>query len=214
MPSTATWPISPFTKGWRVAVTIPLVDADRTTIDWMLRQFPGGPPRVADFPQLINPWLEASERNDALFHRSGWWFFLSILGHNQLWKLFWRAQMQQVQLDEVSCDIIVPRLSWDDLWLTHPLTISQWLTQVGTVTWPTDPTWSDSAMFLTVWIGWRIGFWQQWRTHPELWTNRVRVVHGWRMPNLVHRVQPSRADQWVHTEVIQPLLAMDSSGQL
>ena len=53
MHSSLSWPIRPWTTGWRVKILIPLTPADRTALGWIRQQFPGGPTRDADVVQLM-----------------------------------------------------------------------------------------------------------------------------------------------------------------
>lgn len=124
----------------------------------MVQQFPGGPPHHADYVTLMQHWDHDDGGADPArsLPRWGWWFFLAIAGHHQLWRLIWRAQNHGITLTEMHAMMLLPALPGDAWWMTHPVDPAAWAHTRRTIQWPDDPDWRHALWMTAIWATWRL----------------------------------------------------------
>lgn len=175
------WPHDPTVRGWWLDITWPVTPADHTTLSWMVQQFPGGPPHRSDYVTLMQHWDHDHGLTDAAspLPHWGWWFFLAIAGHHQLWRLLWRAQHHGVTLTEIHATIQLPALPGDAWWMTHPIDPPVWAHTWRTIPWPADPEWRHVLWMTAIWATWRMEFWNTWRTSSRSLNGTMTPIRGW-----------------------------------
>lgn len=139
------WPRAPWIRGWHLQGTIPLTNDDLQILEMLVQTYPGGPPTSDDWSDLLAGWLRfatlpqiASDPRLSLF---GWWFFLSLAGHQQLWRTWWKVLMRSdFTPQSITLDFRIRAIPRDAVWM-RGWTTAAWIRQLDRLAWPDDPAW-------------------------------------------------------------------------
>ncbi len=156
---------------------------------------------MRDHMDLMMTWVDQALYTNTIPDQFGWWFFLSILGRYQLWKMFWKVQMEKIHMVDIVCNLVVPAQPYDRFWLKNNFTIGQWIDRIKEAVLPSDPDFRQKILRQAIWMGWRLAFWQQWRERQHELDWEIQPMLGLRMP----RIDRTPETQWIKQNLLNTI---------